>query len=323
MADGGSSPGTPRDWDVRQDFDLVVTVLLALTTAVAVLTPGVAETPLRIVLGVPFLTFVPGYALVSALFPRAKEAETEGSDLTYVGGGIGGFERVALSVGSSVAVVSLVGYFLDFTSWNIRLVPVTVAVCGFTTVMAVVASFRRARTPAPVRFSVPVRNWSERFRTDDRTEKALNAILAVSLILALGSVAYAATSPDRDSSTQFYALTNNESGTPVAAGYPRNISDGAGATFYLGIENDEGRDVNYTVVALVQRVDNETNRVRQTERLGRTRVSVRSNRAKRVRQSVSPTASGDRLTFLLYRGEPPANPTRENAYRVLHFPLER
>ena len=32
---------------------------------------------LRFILGVPFLLFVPGYALIAALFPRKKQIDTE------------------------------------------------------------------------------------------------------------------------------------------------------------------------------------------------------------------------------------------------------
>jgi len=47
--------------------------LVALTN-LAVFLPVVRETPLRIVLGLPLVLFLPGYALIAALFPEAGES---------------------------------------------------------------------------------------------------------------------------------------------------------------------------------------------------------------------------------------------------------
>ncbi len=57
---------------------------------------------LRIILGLPFLLFFPGYTLVAALFTRKE--------------GMGSIERVALSFGLSIAVVPLIGLILNYTA---------------------------------------------------------------------------------------------------------------------------------------------------------------------------------------------------------------
>ncbi|MEM4489494.1 MAG: DUF1616 domain-containing protein, partial [Desulfurococcaceae archaeon] len=64
-------------------------------------------TPARYVLGSIYILFLPGYSLVEALYPR------EG-DLTPL-------ERVALSIGLSLAVTPLIGLILNYTPWGIRL----------------------------------------------------------------------------------------------------------------------------------------------------------------------------------------------------------
>ncbi len=68
------------------------------------------ENPVRIVLGVPFVLFFPGYALITALVPRKT--------------GMSGIERVALSFGLSIALVILIGLALNYTPFGIRLVPI-------------------------------------------------------------------------------------------------------------------------------------------------------------------------------------------------------
>src|SRR6266705_2796807 len=64
------------------------------------------------------ILFVPGYVLMAALFPRAKEIDW--------------IERVALSLGLSIAVVPLLALLLNFTPFGIRFGPVIVTTTLFT-----------------------------------------------------------------------------------------------------------------------------------------------------------------------------------------------
>ncbi len=118
-------------------IDLVLIVLLS-----AVLVPLVEYTTGagRIILGLLFIIFSPGYTLIAALFP-AK-------------GSLGGIERLALSFGLSIATVPLIGLLLNYTSWGIRLYPVLFSVLGFIVVMAAIATFRRLRMDSRERFQV-------------------------------------------------------------------------------------------------------------------------------------------------------------------------
>ncbi|MDH4300312.1 MAG: DUF1616 domain-containing protein, partial [Dehalococcoidia bacterium] len=89
----------------RLDSDLWLIGIL--TILLAVIIAFVPSSPARIVLGLPFLLFFPGYTLMAALFPKKDR--------------LGGVERVALSFGLSIAVVPLVGLILNYTPWGIRL----------------------------------------------------------------------------------------------------------------------------------------------------------------------------------------------------------
>ncbi|WP_157533238.1 DUF1616 domain-containing protein, partial [Haloferax profundi] len=93
--------------------DLTAVVLLVALTCGAVSIPGIRETPLRIILGLPYVLFVPGYAFIAALFPEAG-TPTEESDSSTDQAGIDGIERVALSFGTSIAIVPLIGLVLNF-----------------------------------------------------------------------------------------------------------------------------------------------------------------------------------------------------------------
>src|SRR3990170_4528829 len=96
----------------RRELDLVLVTLcsLALLAVVAAM-PSLG--PLRIILGLPFVLFLPGYALMAALFPRKDDVDA--------------IERIAISLGLSIAVVPLIGLALNYSPWGVRFDPVLVA----------------------------------------------------------------------------------------------------------------------------------------------------------------------------------------------------
>jgi uncharacterized membrane protein len=97
---------------VRRRWDLALAATLAfLTTGLALVVP--IEGPLRVVPAIACVLFLPGYLATSALFPRT--------------GDLSGPERLALSLGLSLAIVPLVGLALNFTPWGIRLEPIVVS----------------------------------------------------------------------------------------------------------------------------------------------------------------------------------------------------
>ena len=52
-------------------------------------------------------------------------------------------ERLALSIGLSLAVVPLIGLVLNYTPWGIRLTPVSISLAIFTEAMATIALRRK------------------------------------------------------------------------------------------------------------------------------------------------------------------------------------
>jgi len=86
---------------------------------------------LRWVLGSVFVLFIPGYVTVEALFPKGRDLD--------------GIERLALSVGLSLALVPLIGLLLNYTPWGIRLDPIVTSLTMFTLALATVAIGRRFR----------------------------------------------------------------------------------------------------------------------------------------------------------------------------------
>lgn len=333
MADSQWAALVPRP--VRDlPADLAAVLLLTGATLFVALAPVVRETPLRVVFGLPFVLFLPGYALVAALFPEAgddgasSEREEGGNDGGRDGSGVAGVERVALSFGLSIAIVPLVGLVLNFTPFGIRLVPVLTGVSLVTAAAAAVAARRRRLLAPEDRFQVPYRAWyatarGEFLTPDSRTDAALNVVLVVSVLLAVSSVAFAVTVPQQgESFTEFYLLTETDDGDLVADGYPTNFTVGESKPVVVGVSNQEHEPVDYTVVVELQEVrpagPNGTNlTVEGSTELDRYGIDLGDNETDRRTVDVRPTTTGERLrlAFLLYRGEPPADPAVETAYR--------
>jgi uncharacterized membrane protein len=316
--------------------DLAAVVALVALTNVAVLAPIVRESPLRVVLGLPFVLFIPGYAFIAALFPEEgdpppdDEETADGRVQRMSDRGIDGIERVALSFGLSIAIVPLIGLVLNFTPWGIRLVPVLLSISGFTLVATGVAARRRWRLPVDERFSVPYRTWyrsarSELVEPDTRADAVLNVVLVLSLLLAVGSVGYAVAVPKQgESFSEFYILTENETGDLVADGYPTNFTSGEGEEVVVGVGNHEHEPETYVIVVQLERVEraNNSTRVLEREELDRLATGeIEHNETWHRTHNATPTMTGEdlRLTYLLYRDEAPADPAVDNAYRELHL----
>ena len=323
-------------------IDLVAVVLFVLVADIATLAPVINETPLRIILGFPLVLFLPGYALVATLFPETDHSSSSESDTTsstetddvddsrpVLRNGIDGIERIALSFGLSVAISPLIGLVINFTSLGVELVPIVLAVSGFTLLMSGTAMVRRWWAPAGKRFRVPYQQWytdlhEELFQSENRIDAVLNLVLVISLVLAVSSVSYALLFPkDGESFTGLSLYTENESGGLVASGYPQNITVGESKPLIIEVENHERQSIEYTLIVELQRLrtQNDSTRVVEAETLNRFSPSVENEKTWRKRHRIEPLLTGQRLrlTYLLYRGDPPAEPTVSNAYREAHI----
>ncbi|MCT9098196.1 DUF1616 domain-containing protein [Haloarchaeobius sp. HME9146] len=323
--------------DVREmPADLAVVVILTLATTLSVFLPVVKDTPLRVVLGLPFVLFLPGYAFVAALFPEEGESpvaddDAEEDGMGDRGSGIDGIERVALSFGLSIALVPLVGLVLNFTPFGIRLAPIVASLDLLVLGSVVVAANRRRVLEPDDRFEVAYQEWfgavrQEMLEPASRADAVLNVVLVVSILVAMGSVTYAVAVPKSgEQFTEFYVLTEGEDGELVADGYPTDFVRGESKPIVVGMQNHEGETVRYSVVIEQQRVelvDNGTNvSVLEETELQRYSTQVEPNGTAMRNVSLEPTMTGERqrVVFLLYKEDVPAEPTVNNSYRELHL----
>ena len=137
----------PENMAERIPGDLALMILLTLACIPFVLVPPLNETPVRVLLGLLLVLFLPGYSLIAALFPGKDDLD--------------GIERIALSFGLSIAVVPLLGLALNYTPFGIRLVPILVVLSVFTVSLAVIAGVRRQGLSEGERFVVVVDGWGQ------------------------------------------------------------------------------------------------------------------------------------------------------------------
>jgi uncharacterized membrane protein len=90
---------------------------------------------IRNALGIIFILWLPGYALIKALFPAHNPIKEPSENLSNV-------EQIALSIIMSFAIDALIGFFLNFTPWGIRLTPIALSVLTFVLASATAAILR-------------------------------------------------------------------------------------------------------------------------------------------------------------------------------------
>jgi len=216
--------------------DLLTVIGLVILTDLFVLTPGLRETVLRNILGLPLVLFLPGYALIAALFPAKSDLD--------------GIERTALSFGLSIAVVPLIGLGLNYTPWGIRLLPILISLSVFTIAMCGLAYLRRATLPDADAFEVPFREMALGLKAEilekpaSGLDRVLTIILVLSILLSVATLFYVVITPkEGEHFTEFYVLGPEG----MADNYPTNYTLGESGGVIVGVVNHEYRPVNYTM----------------------------------------------------------------------------
>lgn len=203
-------------------------LLLAINVLSIILIIFIALLPsnvLRIVLGLPFVLFFPGYTLLSALFPRRDE--------------LSGLARAALSFGLSIAITPLIGLITNYTPWGVGLYPILVGVAVFIFLTSVIAWYRCVRLSDSESLSTKIKIDFPQWKTMSVWNKALSIVLVVLILGSMGTLAYAIVTPKQgEKFTEFYVLGPNGK----AEGYPTELSMGQTGKVILGIINHEGED---------------------------------------------------------------------------------
>lgn len=312
--------------DVFTAFGDVVLVLGYVLVAGTSIVSGVADGPLRVILAAPLLVFLPGYAIVAVLFPArdpaaSADAARHGQSAPRARG-VRWFERVGLSIGTTVAILPLLALLLTTFGVPLDTTPIVSALLLVTGVGVLTGAFRRLQLPESARFTFPLDRWFDEMRAgtvgaDDGADMLLNVVLVGLVVLSLGAMAFGLAAPQSGESFSEAALLGEDGGELVAGNYSTDLAPGESTDFTLTVENQEGAQTNYTAVAVLERVDTsgETVRVLERNELDRASLSVEDGETGEQTLSVNPEMLGDdlRLNVFVYEGEPPATVTPETA----------
>lgn len=128
--------------------------------------------------------------------------------------------------------------------------------------------------------------------------------------------------PD-DGMTAISLLMENDAGEYVMRDYPSTLEQGEPQQFVIMVKNQESATVEYTVITQLQQVDTGEGglSVEKRAELDRFKTEVELNEQQPHERDITPTMVGERLRlgFLVYKGDAPAEPTFDNAYRTLQL----
>ena len=298
---------------------LVVVWITASFAAVSI--PFLNQTPLPLVFALPVVLFIPGYCLIAVLFPKNDD--------------IGLSERMALSIGLSIALIPLIGLGLNFTPWGIRLDSVVIAVTVLTWVLVLIAHYRRAVLPFEERFRMPFSEIASSLREglfppeSDRVDRLLSGILVLVILIAITTTIYVIASPkESEHFSEFFIL--GEKG--MAADYPDQIIPAQNYPMFIGVGNHEYRNMSYTIETWesLTEFNNQTNSttVLAMDPLDRQSLVLSHNETRVIPYNLSVrNTSYNRVEFLLFNETVPGPDVRGSdrinaSYRDLYLRVD-
>lgn len=237
---------------------------------------------LKLFLGFLFLLFCPGYALVSALFPKKDGLDT--------------IERITLSIGLSIALVPLLGLTLHFTPYGIKLYPILLSMASLVFIFSSVAIQRRKKIGEIFTFNIEIQ-WSELTKREKNYRLILSFLIFLIIIVTVQNI----TTPRIEKFTEFYILDAEGK----AEDYPRNLTPGENVELIVGIKNHEALDVEYKVVI---QLEGET-----IKAIGGIKLKYEERWEDKINLTPDKVGENLKLEFLLYKNR------NEKPYRSLQL----
>lgn len=192
---------------------------------------------IKIIIGLIFLLFIPGYLILYALFPTKK-----------IDKGIDIIERITLSFGVSLAIVALAGIVLYYIVGKIDSESALISILIFEISIGVISIYRWFKTLPEERlvFSINLSLFElkNNFKIKSKLDKLLIVILIILIITTTTLFIFVITSPIKyEKFTGFNILSSDRN----TANYPHNITAGESTTIIIGVTNHEYQTINYTI----------------------------------------------------------------------------
>ncbi|MFC7239490.1 DUF1616 domain-containing protein [Saliphagus sp. GCM10025317] len=295
--------------------------------------PGAA----RVVFALPLVLFLPGYALIAVLFPDAPSDDYQPFDIDRTGlrnpllvsGGLASTERIILSIVASIFLVPVIALLASVAPRGIAPETVILGIAGLTGLLTLFAIVARYRCAPDRRFALTVGTsgllFSHSGRSTGVSPRPFNIAIIFALLILVATTGFAVANPPTSESYTEFAFETEPVTADTDTVYQTNYAAGEASDVTVSITNHEGTEQTYTTVVLLERVSYGESDVTVQERTQLTSESVTLADGEQQNQTLemTPSMQGDdlRLTVLLYEGEPPSDPSTENAYRAVHAPI--
>lgn len=189
---------------------------------------------LRIILGLPFALFLPGFLLTAVLFPKKDE--------------IDGLTRITISVGLSIIIVPLIGLLLNYLSLGVRLLPMMLSLIFLDIFLLFLSWYRRTNLPEEKRFSLTLTIDLLKWSNKTKGTNIIHAALLITGFLLIFTSVFILSSPKTGKGlTEFYITGQDD----ITAGYPDQINVGENGTVKAVIVNNEHQKTRYRMDILV------------------------------------------------------------------------
>ncbi|ARS90188.1 DUF1616 domain-containing protein [Natrarchaeobaculum aegyptiacum] len=304
-------------------FDLAV-VSVAAIVAYAIVATASSGSALRLAVTLPLALFLPGYALTALLFPGTETRAATRAARPVQWSGIDVVERLAISFALSLTVVPIVVLVLPITGWGLGAEPIAATLGGITVVAAQLGVVRRLRLSRADRFTVSPVSALERRRESGPTVTLSTIVLGGAIVFAIGALLFGLLAPTSAGGYSELGLytEDDDTGDLVTGDLPAEIAPGETASVTVGLENQEGAHTEYTVVVQQQILDD--GEVTDRTELDRLEASVPDGETVTTETAVAPTPNVEleepvRVGFLLFEGEPPNDPTADDAVVDTYF----
>jgi uncharacterized membrane protein len=186
---------------------------------------------IRMILGVPFLLFIPGYLFLLCITPNHSKP----SEIDFI-------HKIGMSIGLSIALVALNGIFLFYTPFGFHLESIVSSLIILVILLGIIALYRWRKTRQQKQIIITFNTFS--FKSKSRLDQFLLILLIFAVTLTITTAGFISLLPiKQETFTEFYIL--GESGKTTS--YPKTLTIGENANVKLGLINHEHKTVDYTI----------------------------------------------------------------------------
>jgi uncharacterized membrane protein len=219
---------------MKKNLDLIFILLFNLfLIAVVIVTeyvPGGFWGIVRLLAGIIYVVFVPGYALQAALLPWRKHLST--------------LDRIALSLGLSIAIMPILGLLLDGPFGGIFLAQSLAFLTAFTALCSLIAIAIRGRVSQDDEDRETIGSLREWWQAQSAARKVFAVSVPAAIMLGIALAAGLLIMPHPgERLTEFYLIGTND----AAINYPDRVTAGEPFTLRVGVANYEGSPQEYQI----------------------------------------------------------------------------